>query len=132
MMTMRVGDGPGPVRRAGHRRPVRGLRRKGLLMRIATALLLITSFAPAAMADEPPDAIRGKVFLAGSDRPAVRVTLHFYGRDAPLTTVVTDAGGRFRCPIPPGLTLGAVQDGQQGPPCWVEIQEVGRWTWEPI
>ena len=52
-------------------------------MRIATALLLIATFAPAARADEPPGAIRGKAFIAGSDRPAARVTLHFFDRDAP-------------------------------------------------
>ncbi len=101
-------------------------------MRIATSLLQIASFASSAMADEPPDAIRGKAFLAGSDRPAARITLHFFGRGAPLTTVVTDAGGRFRCPIPPGLSFPAIRDGQAGPPCWMEIQEAGRWTWEPI
>ena len=78
-------------------------------MRISTTLLLITTFALAATADEPPDAIRGKAFLAGSDRPAARITLHFFGRGAPLTTVVTDAGGRFRCPIPPGLSFPAIR-----------------------
>jgi protocatechuate 3,4-dioxygenase beta subunit len=101
-------------------------------MHIATSLLLIMAFAAAVVADEPPDAIRGKAFLAGSDRPAAHVTLRFFGRGAPLMTVVTDAGGRFRCPIPTGLSVSAGPDGQEGPPCWMEIQEASRWTWAPI
>ena len=123
----------GSDRRAGHRRSARGPWRKGLLMRIATALLLITTFAPAARADEPPGAIRGKAFIAGSDRPAAGVTLHFFDRGAAGTTLVTHAGGVFLCAVPAGVTIPAAQDrGEEGPPCWMEAQEPGRWTWQPI
>jgi hypothetical protein len=101
-------------------------------LHIAITWLLIPAFAPAARADEPPDTIRGKAFIAGADRPAARVTLRFLDRDAPGLTVTTDAAGRFRVALPAGLILPAISNGQTGPPCWMELQEAGRWTWEPI
>ncbi len=100
---------------------------------IPTALLLITTFTPTAMADDPPGAIRGKAFLAGSDRPAAGVTLHFFDRGAAGTTLVTHAGGEFLCAVPAGVSIPAPENrGEDGPPCWMEAQEPGRWTWQPI
>ncbi len=102
-------------------------------MRIATALLLITTFAPAARADEPRGPIRGKAYIAGSDRPAAGVTLHFFDRGAAGTRAVTHADGVFLCAVPAGVTIPAPQDrGEEGPQCWMEAQEPGRWTWQPI
>ena len=92
-------------------------------MRIATTLLLITTFAPAAMADEPPGAIRGKAFIAGSDRPAAGVTLHFFDREAPdrRSSPVPAAGSSAPCrpaspSRAPSRTAGgaAVLDGGPG------------------
>ena len=131
MMTMRVGDGRVLIAEPyTDDRQVRG--EEGLPMRIATTLLLITTFTPAAMADEPPGAIRGKAFIAGSDRPAAGVTLHFFDRGAAGTTLVTHAGGEFLCAVPAGVSIPAAQDRRGGPPCWMETQEPGRWTWQPI
>ena len=103
-----------------------------LPVRIAIALLLIST--PTAMADEPPDArlIRGKAFIAGGDRPAAGVTLHFFDRHSPDLTAVTDAGGRFRSALPARFMPGVIRDGQSGPPCWVEVHDADHWTWEPI
>jgi hypothetical protein len=101
-------------------------------MCLATALFFIATLTPIVRADEPPDAIRGKAFIAGTERPAAHVTLRFFDRDAPRLTVDTDAGGRFRCAVPTGITFPAIRDGQPGPACWMEPQESGRWTWEPI
>ena len=53
-------------------------------VRPATTLLLLANFAPAVAADEPPDAIRGKAFLAGSDRAAAGIVLHFFDRGAAI------------------------------------------------
>ena len=101
-------------------------------MHLAATLLLFAAFTPIARADDPPGAIRGKAFLDGSDRPAVRVTLHFLDRDAPRLSVVTDAGGRFYGAVPAGVSVAEGQDGDEGPPCWMEAEEPGRWTSQPI
>ena len=102
-------------------------------MRISTTLFLITTIALAATADEPAGAIRGQAFTAGSDRPAAGVTLHFFDRGAAGTTLVTRDAGRFLCAVPAGVSVPAPQGrGEEGPSCWIEAQEPGRWTWQPI
>jgi hypothetical protein len=53
-------------------------------VRLATTLLLLANFAPAVATDEAPDAIRRKAFLAGSDRAAAGIVLHFFDRDAAI------------------------------------------------
>ena len=102
---------------------------------IATGLFVMTvlTSSASALADDGPGAIRGKAFVAGGDRPAAGVTLHVFDRGAAGTTLVTRAGGLFLCAVPAGVTIPAPQDrGKDGPPCWMEAQEPGRWTWQPI
>jgi hypothetical protein len=102
-------------------------------MWIATTLFLITTFAFAATADEPAGAIRGRAFIAGSDRPAAGVTLHFFDRGTAGTTLVTRDGGMFLCAVPADVSIPAPQGrGEEGPLCWMEAQEPGRWTKQPI
>ena len=98
-------------------------------MRITTTLFLITTFAPAATADEPAGAIRGQAFIAGSDRPAAGVALHFFDRGTAGTGLVTHDGGRFLSAVPADVSIRAPQGrGEEGPSCWMEAQEPGRWT----
>jgi hypothetical protein len=105
-----------------------------MLQHIATTLFLTTILASSEpiTTDDEPVVIRGKAFLAGSNKPAAHVTLHFFDRRSPELTAVTDAGGRFRYSPPERFPLGVVQDGATGPPCWVEIHDAGRWSWRPI
>ena len=102
--------------------------------RIATTLFLmiIPAWCAFVAAGDEPGVIRGKAFIAGSDRPAVRVTLQLFDRQSPGLTAVTDARGRFRCAPTERFNLGAVKDGSDGPPCWVEVQDAEQWTWQPI
>jgi hypothetical protein len=100
-------------------------------MRVCFAILLffIVTFTPATRADDPPAAIRGKAFIAGSDLPAANVTLHFLDRDVPRLSLVTDAAGRFRGTVPAGVAVAEGQDGESGPPCWMEPFRCG---WQSI
>ena len=98
-------------------------------MRMALALFLLT--APAAVAaDDPPGTIEGVARIAGTDRPAARVTLHISQDAAPDLTVVTDDQGRFRAP--PHTIPAFRRDGSAGPGYEAEVEVPGRWTWEPL
>jgi hypothetical protein len=102
-----------------------------LVMRVCFAILLffIVTFTPATRADDPPGVIRGKAFIAGNDLPAANVTLHFFDRDVLRLSLVTDAAGRFRGSVAAGVAVVEGQEGESGPPCWMEPFRCG---WQPI
>ncbi len=98
-------------------------------MRRTLALVLLAASAAVA-ADDPPEMIDGVARIAGTDRPAARVTLHVGRPGEPDLAVVTDEGGRFAA-LAPDNVLAFRRDGQQGPQFEAEAEAPGRWTWEP-
>jgi len=96
---------------------------------IRAILLCALLLVPSSAADFTvlTDAIQGEVQIAGTGRPAGRVTLTFYNKD-----VVADDDGRFRWAIPTGFNETAGKDGQPGPHCRVFSHDAREWTWEIV
>jgi hypothetical protein len=96
------------------------------------AVLLVALVTLSSSADEftvLTDAVVGEVRIAGTDRPAGRVTLTFY--DDKEGVVATD-DGHFRWPIPAGRNVTAGPGPNQGPHCRAFAHDAREWTWDLV
>lgn len=76
-------------------------------------------------ADPPPRTVEGVARFAGTDRPAVGLTLRLFSENDPISEVVVNDQGRFRAPAAPGWAVPQ-PDGTETP-CYAIAESVGRW-----